>query len=77
MINIPIFGIFEEKYSISDQESMENNTFLSLNFVLGDLKDGEIKLASEELDYILLNAPDALLKKAILDANIGTKVFNC
>lgn len=61
-------------YSIAADESEHNKTFLCLSFAIGDLRDGELKLAMEILHYVLLGTPSAPLKKRITDANLGNEV---
>ena len=61
----------EEMYSISREESEKENTYLSYNKVIGTSLDEKLYLAFQILDYALLSAPGAPLKKALLDAGIG------
>ena len=65
----------EMEYSISSSESEEDNTYLSYNKVIGTSLDKELYLAFEILDYALLSAPGAPLKKALVDAGIGKDVM--
>ena len=58
-------------YSISGTESEEMNTYLSYNKVIGTSLDEKLYLAFSILDYALLSAPGAPLKKALTDAGIG------
>ncbi len=62
-------------YSIASEESEEDNTFLSYNKVIGTSLDRELYLAFEILDYALLSAPGAPLKKALTDAGIGNDIM--
>lgn len=62
-------------YSISSNESEEDNTYLSWNKVIGTTLDKELYLAFQILDYGLLSAPGAPLKKALIDAHIGKDVL--
>ncbi len=64
-----------KKYSIASSESEHQNTYLSYNTVIGTTLDKELYLAFEVLDYALLNAPGAPLKKALLDAKIGKDII--
>ena len=61
-------------YSVSENESTEENTYLSCSMVVGDSLDVELCTAFEVLDYVLLSAPGAPLKQALLDAGIGKDV---
>lgn len=62
-------------YNITDDETEENKTYLSWNMVTGSVLDAKRYLAFQILEYALLNAPGAPLKKALLDAGIGQDVF--
>ena len=57
-------------YPIASSESFTDNTYLSYNTV-----DKELYLAFEVLEYALLNAPGAPLKKALIDAGIGKDIM--
>ena len=65
----------EMKYSISSSESEEDNTYLSYNKVIGTSLDEKLYLAFQILDYALLSAPGAPLKKALIDAGIGKDIL--
>ena len=64
----------EMEYSVSSNEPEEDNTYLSYNKVIGTSLDKELSLAFEILDYALLSAPGAPLKKVLLDAGIGKDI---
>ena len=55
----------EMPYSVASEEPLEDNTFLSYNKVIGTSLDKELYVAFEILDYALLSAPGAPLKKAL------------
>lgn len=63
------------EYSIASDESEEDNTYLSYNKVIATSLDKELYLAFEILDYALLSAPGAPLKKALTDAGIGKDIM--
>jgi Zn-dependent M16 (insulinase) family peptidase len=65
----------EETYSITSGEPEEDNTYLSYNKVIGTALDENLYLAFEVLDYALLSAPGAPLKKALVDAGIGKDIM--
>ncbi len=65
----------EMEYSISSSEDEKNNTFLSYNKVIGTSLDRELNLAFQVLDYALLSAPGAPLKKKLVDAGIGKDIM--
>lgn len=65
----------EIPYSISSNEPEEDNTYLSYNKVIGTSLDKELYQAFQILDYALLSAPGAPLKKALVDAGIGKDIM--
>ena len=62
-------------YSISSEESEEDQTYLSYNKSIATSLDRELYLAFQILDYALLSAPGAPLKKALTDAGIGDDIL--
>ena len=64
-----------KKYPIASSESEKDNTYLSYGVVAGTVLEKELVLAFETLDYVLLNAPGAPLKQALLDAGIGKDII--
>ena len=65
----------EIAYSIASDESESENTYLSYNKVIGTSLDRELYLAFQILDYALLSAPGAPIKKALTDAGIGKDIM--
>lgn len=65
--------VFE--YSIAPNESKEDKTFISRNFVLGQATNSEIALAFQILEYLLLETPAAPLRNALIDAGLGKDVI--
>ena len=63
------------EYPVGEQESEEENTYLSWSAVVGDGLDVEQGLAFQVLEYALLDAPGAPLKQALLDAGLGKDVI--
>lgn len=63
-----------KNYSISSGESEEDNTYLSYNLVLGTTLDVRLYQAFDILDYVLVGAPGAPIKKALTDAGIGSEI---
>lgn len=61
-------------YPITDEEPEENNTYLSYNMVIGTSLDAKLYLAMKVLDYVLVMAPGAVLKQALLDNGIGLDI---
>ena len=64
-----------KQYSVTEDEPLENNTYLSYNFSVSTSLDRKTYLALEILDYCLLGMPGAPLKQALLDAGIGEDVM--
>ena len=64
-----------KEYSIASDESEADNTYLSYNKVIGTSLDEKLYLAFQILDYALLSAPGAPLKKALIDAEIGKDIM--
>lgn len=65
-----------EEYAITEEESTENNTYLSYNAVVGTSLDEKLCLAMQILDYALILAPGAILKQALIDRGIGTDIYS-
>ena len=65
----------EEEYPVAENEEEEDNTYLSFNMVVGNAMDSMLGVAFDVLDYALLSAPGAPLKKALLDAQIGKDIY--
>ena len=63
------------EYPVASEEPEEDNTYLSYNFVIGSVLDRKLYQAFDVLDYALLDAPGAPLKKALLDAGIGKDIM--
>ena len=63
-----------EEYSISEGENERDNTYLSYNFVTGDILDKEIYLALQVLEYAIISMPGAPIKQALIDKGIGKDV---
>ena len=66
---------FEKEYPVAENEEEEGKAFLSYNMVVGDAMDSMLGVAFDVLDYALLSAPGAPLKKALLDAGIGKDIY--
>ncbi len=65
-----------KSYPISEGESEEDNTYLSLSRVVGSCLDRELYIAFQILDYALCSAPGAPLKQALIEEGIGTEVYS-
>ena len=63
-------------YSVTEDDTLEDNTYLSYNVSVSTSLDRKTYLALEILDYSLLSAPGAPLKQALLDAEIGKDIMS-
>lgn len=68
-------AMITEEYPIAENEEEKEHTYLSYNRVIGTALDMKLCTAFEVLDYALLSAPGAPLKKALLDAKIGKDIY--
>ncbi|MDQ1352736.1 MAG: presequence protease, partial [Acidobacteriota bacterium] len=59
------------EYAISSDDDEKDNTWLSLNFVVGQASQRNTSLALEILNQVLLNLPSSPLHRALIDAGIG------
>lgn len=64
-----------KQYSVSEGESLKENTYLSYNIAMQSNLNREHYLAFQILDYVLCSAPGAVVKQALLDAGIGKDVY--
>lgn len=62
-------------YPLAPDERPEGQTYLSMNWVLGDILDPVLYQAFQVLEAALLGTEGAPLKQALLDAGIGRDVF--
>lgn len=65
-----------EYYSIGEEETEEEKTYLSYNVSIGTSLDQEEYLAFQIISYVILDAPGAPLKQALLDAEIGKDILS-
>ena len=79
--NIPMQNPFDEMkfvettFPITDDDPEENNTYLSYNMVIADVLDPTLYQAFTVLDYVLVSAPGAPVRQALIDAGIGQDVY--
>ncbi len=77
---IPLQPAFEKPlkedgfYSISSEESEDDNTFLCYNWSVGTNLDPVQYVAFDILSYALLNSDGAPVKQALVDAGIGDDI---
>ena len=62
-------------YPIGEDEEESGKTFLSVNTVVGTDLDPHLYIAFQILEYVLLSAPGAPLKEALVNAGIGTDIY--
>lgn len=63
------------EYPIASEESEENQTYLSYNMVVENALNKTLYQAFDILDYALVSAPGAPVRKALIDAGIGQDVY--
>ena len=62
-------------YPITEDEPEDHATYLSVNTVVGDDLDPILYMAFQILEYVLLDAPGAILKKELISAGIGQDIL--
>ncbi len=65
----------EVYYPITEEETEENASYLSVSSVIGTVPEPELDMAMQVLEYTLIDAPGAALKQALLDAGIGGDIL--
>lgn len=63
-------------YPVGKEDSLDNKTYYAYNAVIGNALDNELSFAFTILSYVLLDAPGAPLKQALLDAGLGKDVMS-
>ncbi len=61
-------------YPIGDEETADEKTFHSLNFLVGNIQDAQTMLGLNILNHALFVTPAAPLRKAIIDSKLGKDV---
>ena len=64
-----------EYFAVSEDHELTENTYLSYNAVIGTSLDRELYLAMQILEYVLMSSSGAVLKKALIESQIGKDVF--
>ncbi len=73
----PTFGqsvLVEKEYPIMESEPEEGNTYLAYNVSLGENLDRKVCVGFQALADAVVGAPGAPVRKALLDAGIGTDI---
>ena len=65
----------EREYAISEEEELNDNTYLAKNYVVGSALDKLLYLGFQILEYALMDVPGAPLMQTLLDRNIGKDVY--
>jgi Zn-dependent M16 (insulinase) family peptidase len=75
-LQAPFANVIEKEfaYSIAADEDESENTYLSYNKVIATSLDEKLYLAFQMLDYALLSAPGAPIKKRLTEAGIGQDI---
>lgn len=66
---------FTDYYPIGEDEGEENKSYLAYMMTAGKGTDKELFYAMKVLDYALVSMAGAPIKKALVDAGIGTDVY--
>lgn len=64
------------EYPVMEDESTEDNTYLTYNISMGTSLDKKLYVAMDVLDYVLCSAPGALVKQTLIDKGIGKDVYS-
>ena len=64
----------EKKFSVTAEEPLEKNTYLSYNVVIDTALNKELYLAFQVIDYCLIAAPGAILTERLLKSGIVNDV---
>lgn len=67
-------AVVEKEYPIMESESEAVNTYLSYNVCLGEALDRKVHRGFQALADAVVGAPGAPVRKALLDAGIGTDI---
>ena len=62
-------------YPVSEEESTKKAAYLSIHTLVGGECDPVMCAAFQVLDYVLLDAPGAYLREALIDAGIGEDIL--
>lgn len=63
------------EYAVGENEATEGKAWFSENFVIGDDLDPKLSIAWQILEFVLLDAPGAPLKEALVKAGIGEDIL--
>lgn len=66
----------ESMYSVTEGEELENKTYLAYAAAIDTSLNRELYLAFQVLEYLLLDTPGAPLRKALMDAELGSDILS-
>ncbi len=69
----PVYGRFE--YPVGEDEDEENSAYMACSWVIGDSLDPDLYYAFQILEYVLMEAPGAPVKQALLDRGLGEDIY--
>ena len=67
--------VLHSEYPVGQEDDETDSTYLTLNYAVGTSLDTTLTSAFDVLSYVLLDAPGAPLKQALLDAQIGKDIL--
>ena len=62
-------------YPVTEDEPLDDNSYLSYTKVIGEGTDKKLAIAFSVLDYALLSAPGAPIRKNLLKAGVGKDIM--
>jgi presequence protease len=68
--------VLEVPYPVSDEEDLDDNNYLSYTVLLSETHKTIEGLGFDLLEYLLIDAPGAVLKEALIKEGIGKDVFS-
>ena len=75
ILTIILFSFFSFTVLAANFNTTGWKTYLSYNKVVGTVLDRELYQAFSVLDYVLVSAPGAPVRQALIDAGIGEDVY--
>ena len=62
-------------YSVTEDQPTDHAAYLSLNMAIDDKIDSTLHIGLQVLEYVLLDAPGAVLKRELVKAGIGDDIY--
>ncbi len=63
------------EYPIGDGDKEENAAYMAYSWSIGSSLDAKLYMAFQILQYVLIDAPGAVLKQALLDRELGEDIY--